>query len=113
MRSDRERLLDILEAIKKIEKYSEKGQDFFQRDELVQVWAIHFLQIIGEASSGLSKDFLILHPEIAWREIIAMRNILVHTYFSLDLDEIWSAIETDLPVLSNAVLKILHDESLE
>ncbi|MBF0502906.1 MAG: DUF86 domain-containing protein [Candidatus Riflebacteria bacterium] len=111
MRSDHDRLLDILEAVNKIEKYSQKGRDYFQREELVQVWIIHFLQIIGEASSGLSKDFLKDHPEIAWREIIAMRNILVHAYFSLDLDEIWNAIESDLPIMQKKILEILpHDQ---
>lgn len=110
MRTDRDRLLDILEAVEKILKYSEKGRDFFQREELVQVWIIHFIQIIGEANSGLSKDFLKRHPEIAWRDIIAMRNILVHAYFSLDLDEIWNAIETDVPGLRKRILDILPDE---
>ncbi len=53
--NDRERLQDILEAISQIEKYAVRGQEEFQQNELVQVWIIHHLQIIGEASSNLSR----------------------------------------------------------
>jgi len=47
MRNDRHRLVDILEAIEKIERYAAKGKDAFDSDELIQVWIIHYLQIIG------------------------------------------------------------------
>ena len=55
MRDEEERLQDILEAISQIEKYAVRGQEEFQQNELVQVWIIHHLQIIGEASSNLSR----------------------------------------------------------
>ena len=51
MRSDRERLLDVIEAIERIEKYTAQGREAFERDELVQTWVVHHLQIIGEAWS--------------------------------------------------------------
>jgi len=50
MRTDRERVEDILEAIGKIEKYAKGGRKQFEGDELVQVWILHHLQIIGEAA---------------------------------------------------------------
>ncbi len=49
MRDDRERLLDILEAIERIEKYTARGRSVFDEDELIQTWVLHHLQIIGEA----------------------------------------------------------------
>lgn len=49
MRDDRERLLDILEAIERIEKYTARGRSVFDKDELIQTWVLHHLQIIGEA----------------------------------------------------------------
>ncbi len=55
MRNDRERLLDVREAIEKIEKYADRGRDTFNSDELIQTWIVHHVQIIGEAcllSSG-------------------------------------------------------------
>ncbi len=54
MRNDRERLQDILDSIKQIEKYTVKGFEAFSQDELIQVWFLHHLQIIGEAARSLS-----------------------------------------------------------
>ena len=56
MRDDRERFLDILEAIENIEKYALRGKTAFESDELIQTWIVHHLQIIGEAVRGLSQD---------------------------------------------------------
>jgi len=47
MRNDRERLLDILESIQKIERYAREGKPAFERDELIQVWMVHYVQLIG------------------------------------------------------------------
>ncbi len=78
MREDRERLLDMQEAIEEIEKYAVRGKHAFERDELIQVWIIHHLQIIGEACRTLSQQFLERYSDGPWAKIIGMRNILVH-----------------------------------
>ena len=65
MRDDRERLLDIQEAIERIEKYSARGREAFERDELIQTWVLHHLQIIGEAVRALSPELTQKHSEIA------------------------------------------------
>lgn len=57
MKSDRERLLDILEAIERIERHTTCTRDAFDRDELLQTWVVHHIQIIGEASRKLSDTF--------------------------------------------------------
>jgi uncharacterized protein with HEPN domain len=77
MRNDRERLLDIQEAIEDIRKYAVRGKDAFRNDELVQTWILHHLQILGEAASRISDDFQEQHPDVPWYKIIGMRNILV------------------------------------
>ena len=53
MRDDHERVLDIIEAIERIEKVSGRGKNFFYEDEMAQVWIIHHLQILGEAARGV------------------------------------------------------------
>ncbi len=58
MRDDHERVIDIIEAIDRIEKITSKGKLVFYDDEMVQVWVIHHLQIIGEAVRALSPEFL-------------------------------------------------------
>jgi uncharacterized protein with HEPN domain len=107
MRDERERLVDILEAIEKIEKYASQGKDEFERNELVQMWIVHHLQIIGEAASRLSGDFKEAHPDVAWKQIIGMRNILVHGYFEIDLEIVWAVVEDHLPELKRRMSDIL------
>ncbi len=75
MRSDKERLIDILEAIEKIERYVSRGKNAFDSEELLQVWIIHHLQTVGEAASKLHSEFQEGCPEIPWAQIVAMRNI--------------------------------------
>jgi uncharacterized protein with HEPN domain len=78
LRDPSERVLDILDAIAAIERYSGRDEASIERDELLQVWFLRYLQIIGEAARGLPDDVRTLAPDVSWSEIIGMRNILVH-----------------------------------
>ena len=109
MRDDRVYLLDILEAIERIEKYTAQGREAFEVNELIQTWDVHHIQIIGEATRKLSQDLRIHYSEVPWTQIMAMRNILVHDYFRIDLDEVWLVIEGDIPVLKERVEFILKE----
>jgi uncharacterized protein with HEPN domain len=104
MRYDHERVIDIIEAIELIEKITSKGKGVFYHDEMVQVWVIHHLQIIGEAVRALSLEFRSLHADIPWSDIIGMRNILVHNYFAIDKDAVWNVVERDLPSMKERFL---------
>ena len=77
MRSDADRLSDILEAIAKIRERITDSIHAFQDDEMLQVWAIHHLQVTGEAARGVSQSLKDRHPEAPWPRIVALRNILV------------------------------------
>lgn len=107
MRGERERLLDILEAIQKIGRYPIGHIDDFADDEQQQVWVIHHLQIIGEAANGISRQFRNKYPQIPWDGIIGMRHVLVHGYFEVDLEIVWAAVERDLPALRQGIEAIL------
>lgn len=109
MRDDRERLLDIAEAIERIEKYTARGRSAFEEDELIQTWVLHHLQIIGEAVRALSAETTSNSDEIEWQKIIGMRNILVHNYFSIDTDIVWAVIENDLSRLKSVVSSYLDE----
>jgi uncharacterized protein with HEPN domain len=104
MRDDRERLLDVIEAIERIERISSRGLKYFYDDEMAQVWVIHHLQIIGETVRGISSEFRAENPEIPWSDIIGMRNVLVHHYFGIDRDAVWNVVEHDLPELKRQIL---------
>ena len=109
MRDDRERLLDIQEAIERIEKYSVRGRVAFEQDELIQTWVLYHLQLIGEAVRALSTELTQKHSEVDWKQIVGMRNILVHNYFSIDAAIVWAVIENDLPVLKQQINKLLDE----
>jgi uncharacterized protein with HEPN domain len=62
----------ISEAIERIERYTKAGRSTFDRDELIQSWVVHHLQIIGEATRRLSQDWKASHPEVPWHAIVGM-----------------------------------------
>jgi uncharacterized protein with HEPN domain len=106
VRDDRLLLGDILDAVDRIEKHAKSGRAAFDADELVQIWVVYHLQVIGEAVSRLSMDLRTAYPEVPWSLIVGMRNILVHAYFGIDNEEIWSAVENDLPILKTQITSI-------
>ena len=108
MKDDRERVLHILDAIERIERYTIRGQDTYGDDELIQNWMIWHLQVIGEAARSLSEPFRERHPEIPWAKIIGMRHILVHEYFGIDLAIVWQSVSTDVPNLKRFLEQALQ-----
>jgi uncharacterized protein with HEPN domain len=110
MRDYNERLLDILEAIENIEKYASFGHEAFEHDELIQTWIVHHLQIIGEAASALSDCFREKYPEVPWSKIIGMRNILIHNYFSIDVDVVWAVVVNDIPDLKQKIKNAIRNK---
>jgi uncharacterized protein with HEPN domain len=108
MRSDRERLLDILEAIEKIERYASCSKQAYEHDEMLQVWLVHHLQVIGESASRVSVEVQNRFPEMPWGRMIGMRHVLVHGYFEIDLDIVWSVIHKDIPSLREHIESVLR-----
>ncbi len=113
MRDDSIRLQDIVEAIERIERYAGIDKSAFERDELVQTWMVYNVQIIGEAAANISEELRAMHPEIPWRSIASMRNVVIHAYFKVDLDEVWNVVQNDLPVLKERIGKLISETSGE
>lgn len=109
MKDPRERLQDILEAVEHIERYAARGRQAFEQDELLQVCIVHHLQIIGEGASRLGQEFHKAYPVLPWPQIVAMRNVLVHEYFGVDLNEVWNIVDRDLPDLKHKIETILRE----
>jgi len=110
LRDDRAQLEDILSAIGSIARYSERGRPAFDGDELVQSWMIYHLTLIGEAAARLSSALRDHHPEVPWPRVIGMRNVLVHGYFAIDLEEVWVTVERRVPALRRQIEAILRGE---
>jgi uncharacterized protein with HEPN domain len=109
VRREDERLQDILDAIVAVERYAIQGKQAFEEQELIQVWMVHHFQIIGEAANALSPERLSRYPMIPWRQIIGLRNMLVHEYFRIDRQAMWDITESDLPPLKSIVEQMLQD----
>lgn len=109
MRDDLERLLDIQEAIEKIEKYYDKNR--LIRDELLQAALVRYLEIIGEASRYVKDETKNKSPEIEWSKIVSFRNFIVHNYFDVDWDVICKVIEEDIPKLKIQIDKLIPKTS--
>ncbi len=108
MRAPEQRLKDILQAIAAIERHSTGDRSAFEQDEMLQVWFLRHLQIVGEAARALPEEVRALAPEIPWGKIIGMRNILVHGYFEIDTQIVWDAVQRDIPVLKEQMKQLLN-----
>jgi len=102
MRDDRLRYQDVLDAVGQIRKYASVSQETFFADEMLQVWVIHHLQIVGEALAGLSEVERANNESWA-RPIIATRNVLVHRYFKVKPEVIWNIVKNHLDDLEAQV----------
>ncbi len=107
MRLDRERLLDIIEAIEAIERYLPRNKQEFDANELVRVWCLRHIEIIGKAASKLSQDVGDQAPNLPWKQIVGMRNTLIHAYLDVDWNEVWAAISRDIQPLKQGLQVLL------
>lgn len=108
MKKDPEVFLDhILESIDLIEDYSEGvTESEFIRSSSLQDMIVRRIEIIGEAVKNLPDDLKREHPQIPWRDIAGLRDIVVHQYFGLDLELIWYVIKEDIPQLKPRILSV-------
>jgi uncharacterized protein with HEPN domain len=79
----------------------------YDGQELIQAWCALHLQNIGEAANSLPREVCAMAPDLPWRKIIDMRNILVHHYFQIGEQLVWDAVESELPRLKRRVEEIL------
>jgi uncharacterized protein with HEPN domain len=100
MSRDQEALVDIAEAAKLILRYVEGVEEDALATNIEKQDAIlRRITIIGEATKRLSKDFREKHPTIPWKEIAGIRDVIIHDYDEVDLDEIWAVISENVPEL--------------
>ncbi|MBO1351472.1 MAG: DUF86 domain-containing protein [Hormoscilla sp. GUM202] len=109
MRSDLDRLKDILKAIEDIEQFTTVGKQAFEQDKLTQIGVLYQIMIIGESARAMSAQLRAQNPEIPWSLMVGMRNILVHQHFEVDLNTVWSVVERSLPDLKDKIESILQE----
>jgi uncharacterized protein with HEPN domain len=100
VRADKLYLADILESCQAaLSHVSGRTKEQFVSDRMLHGAVLRELGIIGEAAARVSEDLRAAHPEVNWRAIARFRNVVVHQYFSIDLDLVWNLLADDVPKL--------------
>jgi uncharacterized protein with HEPN domain len=106
-RSERLYLADIRDAIDRILTYTEEGRESFLADARTQDAVVRNIEIIGEATRGVSDVTRQAHPAIPWRDMADMRNKIIHDYFRIDLEVVWDVVTNDLRPLREQIDRLL------
>ena len=100
-------LAHILECILKIERFTQVGREVFLHEELVQDAVLRNFEVIGEAAKRLDDTYRADHPVIPWRAIAGLRDVLIHQYEGVNLEQVWNIVEKDLPGLKKSIKGLL------
>lgn len=104
-------LLDILTAARRVMKYGEgQTEESFRKSQLTQDAILRQLTIIGEAAKRISPEFRAEHPDIPWRRITGFRDVVVHEYFRVNLEEVWRIVRQDVPELVRLIAPLVPPE---
>jgi Uncharacterized conserved protein len=107
VKDDRLYLIHILESLGKIEDYTRGGRDAFMDSPMAQDAVIRNFEVIGEAVKRIPDSLKQEHPDIPWRRISGLRDVLIHQYMSVDLEAVWAIVEEELPEFRQTVAGIL------
>ncbi|MDY6804213.1 MAG: DUF86 domain-containing protein [Cyanobacteriota bacterium] len=105
----RDSLLDVLDAIAAIERFTAgvEYESFVGNEE--KIFAVEkAFEIIGEAVKNVPQSIRSNYPEIPWKNIAGMRDKLAHQYWNVDVNILWKAIAEDLPQIKATVVRVLE-----
>ena len=106
--SDKIRIQHMIEAATEALEYAHgRSSDELRQERPLQHLLVRDLEILGEAASRVSVELRTSHPEIPWRDMVAMRNRLIHAYFDTDLDIVLRTVHSALPGLLGDLQKLM------
>ncbi len=107
---DNLRLQHIVEAAKHVADFiNGVSKEEFEADYEKQSAIVRQIEIIGEAASKLTHEFIEDHKEIDWPKVVGMRHKMIHDYFDVDVNIVWTTAINNVPPLKEAVLKIIKN----
>jgi len=108
MSPDQQSIQDMVNAVKEILSFT-AGYDYasLEADRRTQAAVLYEIVVIGEAANRLSNEFRMNHPNVPWKDIIGMRNILAHQYDKVDSEVVWDVVHRDIPELLDLLRPLL------
>ncbi len=108
---DPSHIADIHQAAKQIQLFLEGvDKEQFDGSSLIQSAVIRQIEIIGEAVKRLSPSFRAAHTDIPWRQMAGMRDLLIHAYDHVDIDEVWNAAQSDIPAIISRIAPLIQED---
>ncbi|MFN3179060.1 MAG: DUF86 domain-containing protein [Thermus sp.] len=103
-------VMDMLQAISRIERYlADLDRDAFLASDLHLDAVVRNLEIVGEAARHLPEELRDRYPEIPWRRVVGLRNVVAHQYFAVDPEVVWVVAKEQVPTLKNILQHILKE----
>ena len=108
---DVESVLDILQAARRVASFvQDMSYDEFTGDVRTQFAVLRGIEIIGEAAKRISEPYKLTHSNIPWRAMSGMRDVLIHAYDHVDINEVWNVVQADIPTLIANIEPLVPEE---